>query len=314
MPRPEVMCHLVDGNNIALVSARSNQSSEMNHFFVSDCLVETKCGERTSQSTTFPLWAKPSAGEGHRRPNIDRNLALTFGKAINLTYKDGMLRGEQKSFGTEYRKQKPKQESLLETAWDGRGDLRNNFGPRDLFDWIYAVLHAPSYRARYAEFLKSDFPRIPTPGSRALFEKLVKLGAELVALHLLKSEEAPILKELDINLHGKGEPRVAKGYPKYENGKVMINATRWFEDVPEATWNFQVGGYQVLDRWLTDRAEKGGKKPKPGRVLTEDDILHYRRVAVALTETRRLMAEIDKVIESHGGWPAAFAKTEPMVN
>ena len=86
----------------------------------------------------------------------------------------------------------------------------------------------------------------------------------------------------------------------------MINASRWFEDVPRATWEFHVGGYQVLEKWLKDRAEKGGKNPKPGRVLTDEDILHYRRVVVSLTETRRVMAEIDKVIEEHGGWPGAF--------
>ena len=78
--------------------------------------------------------------------------------------------------------------------WDGRGDLKKTFGPRDLFDWIYAVLHSPTYRTRYAEFLKSDFPRIPRPASRDLFAALIPLGRELVALHLLKPDEAPILK------------------------------------------------------------------------------------------------------------------------
>ena len=86
----------------------------------------------------------------------------------------------------------------------------------------------------------------------------------------------------------------------------MINGSRWFEDVQKATWEFHVGGYQVCEKWLKDRAGKGGKKPSSGRVLTDKDILHYRRVVVALTETRRLMAEIDAVIEKHGGWPGAF--------
>ena len=85
------------------------------------------------------------------------------------------------------------------------------------------------------------------------------------------------------------------------------DASRWFEDVPKETWEFHVGGYKVCDKWLKDRAGKGGKTPRPGRVLTEEDIIHYRRVVTALTETRKIMAEIDQAIENHGGWPGAFA-------
>jgi predicted helicase len=307
-PRSEVLRHLLDGNNIAFSTSRMTKGEVFGHILACDKPSEViGLSSKTSNNAySFPLWLLPTEGEKARRPNIDRSLASTLGQAISLVYHDGIPRGEQQSFGDDYRKTKPQQVSLLDNAWDGRGDLAKTFGPRDLFDYIYAVLHAPSYRNRYAEFLKSDFPRVPTPGSRELFQKLVKLGTELVALHLLKPEEAPVLKKPDVTFHGQGEARVAKGFPKFDKGKVSINASRWFEDVPEATWNFHVGGYQVLDKWLSDRSATGGKKPKPGRVLTDDDILHYRRIVVALTETRRIMAEIDKVIEAHGGWPSAF--------
>ncbi|MFM2411538.1 MAG: hypothetical protein RL481_2366, partial [Pseudomonadota bacterium] len=130
---------------------------------------------------------------------------------------------------------------------------------------------------------------------------------ELVALHLLKPDEAPLLKNpQDIRFAGSGEARVAKGYPVWDKGKVMINSARWFEEVPKETYEFHVGGYKPCEKWLKDRAAKGGKKQSDGRILTEDDILHYRRMVVALTETRRIMAEIDTVIETHGGWPGAF--------
>jgi hypothetical protein len=79
---------------------------------------------------------------------------------------------------------------------------------------------------------------------------------------------------------------------------VHTNPTRWFEGVPEDVWNFHIGGYQVCEKWLKDRR---------GRVLSEEDIAHYQKIVVALKETIRLMAEIDQVIEAHGGWPAAFA-------
>jgi predicted helicase len=175
-----------------------------------------------------------------------------------------------------------------------------------LFDWIYAILHAPNYRSRYADFLKSDFPRIPIPKDRAIFQALTQLGGQLVSLHLLKSDLALVLSNPEVTFHGSGEARVAKGFPKYQNGKVMINAARWFEDVQPDVWNFHIGGYQVCKKWLQDRAAKGGKKQSPGRVLSDSDILHYRRITIALSETIRLMSEIDRVIQLHGGWPGAF--------
>lgn len=314
--RDRVMRHMIGGGNVAISTVRGTEIvGGWEHVFAFSDLIQHHSVSLKEVNYLFPLWLKPSVGEVHRRPNIDRKFALRFSAVADLTYEDGIPRGGQESMGADFRRDKPEQFSLEKATWGGRGDLSQTLGPRDLFDWIYAVLHAPSYRTRYAEFLKSDFPRIPTPGSLALFKALVPLGAELVALHLLKPEEVPVLKDpakFDpaITFNGSGEARVEKGYPKYENGKVMINGTRWFEDVPKDTFEFHVGGYQVCQKWLKDRAGKGGKKPSPGRILTEEDILHYRRVVVALTETRRLMAEIDTVIEQHGGWPDAFAQEQ----
>ena len=70
-----------------------------------------------------------------------------------------------------------------------------------------------------------------------------------------------------------------------------------FKGVPEAVWNFHIGGYQVCQKWLKDRK---------GRTLTDEDIAHYHKIVISLSETIRLMAEIDEVIETHGGWPGAF--------
>jgi predicted helicase len=301
-----VCSHLFIPENIGIHTPKIVNSSSFNHVLASTLPSEKKAASHDRATQMFPLWLKPSAGESYRRPNIDRAWALGFGKALGLTYEDGIPRGEQKSFGPDFQRQKAEQLGLLDTPWDGRGDLQKTFGPRDLFDYIYAVLHSPGYRSRYAEFLKSDFPRIPTPATRTTFAALAVLGRQLVGLHLLRPEDAPVLKTPDIRFAGSGEARVEKGYPEYQNGKVMISASRWFEDVPKATWEFQVGGYQVCEKWLKDRAGKGGKNPGPGRVLSEEDILHYRRVITALTETRRLMADIDTEIEKHGGWPGAF--------
>ena len=129
-------------------------------------------------------------------------------------------------------------------------------------------------------------------GSLELFRILTQLGSELVSLHLL---ESPKLNAFITRFEGQGDNSVPKK-PIYKDGAVWINASQRFEGVPEAVWNFHVGGYQVCEKWLKDRK---------GRTLSADDIAHYQRVVVALNETIRLMAEIDRVIEAHGGWPGA---------
>jgi predicted helicase len=166
--------------------------------------------------------------------------------------------------------------------------------PEDIFSYIYAVFHSPGYRSRYAEFLKIDFPRIPLTGSLELFRSLARLGDELVDLHLL---EVTDLSRQTTRFAGRGSLEVEKGYPKFTNGKVMVSLDRWFEDVPKDVWEFHIGGYQVCEKWLKDRR---------GRTLSEKDIEHYQKVIVAISETIRLMSEIDKVIDAHGGWPRAF--------
>lgn len=306
--RDRVMKHMIDGGNIGIITTRQCK----NHWDakVSENIVGHKSLNDYDINYLFPLWLKPSVGERHRRANMDPAWATNVAQALKLTYEDGIARGQQGSLGKDFIHSKAEQIGLLDPVWDGRGDLAKTLGPRDLFDYIYAVLHAPSYRSRYAEFLKSDFPRIPTPATLALFGALVPLGRTLVALHLLKPDEAPVLQTPDIRFAGTGTTRVEKGYPQYANGKVMINPARWFEDVPKATYEFHVGGYQPCEKWLKDRAAKGGKKQSEGRILADEDTLHYRRMVVALTETHRLMAEIDKVIDKHGSWPGAFAVGE----
>ena len=149
------------------------------------------------------------------------------------------------------------------------------------------------YRSRYVGPLSRDFPRIPLPGGFPLFQALANMGSELVALHLL---ESPKVNTFITRFEGQGDNSIPKK-PTYKDGAVWINASQRFEGVPEAVWNFHIGGYQVCEKWLKDRK---------GRTLSADDITHYQRVVVALSETIRLMAEIDQVIEQHGGWPGAF--------
>ena len=174
---------------------------------------------------------------------------------------------------------------------DGRGDRRKTVGPEDIFHYAYAVLHSPTYRTRYAEFLKVDFPRLPLAGDLKLFRSLADKGAELVALHLL---ESPKLDEFLTDWPIKGDNVVEKIQYTEKDERVWINKTQYLGGVPKAVWDFRIGGYQVCHKWLKDRK---------GRKLTYDDTQHYQKVVVALSETIRLMAEIDEAIGQHGGWP-----------
>ncbi len=211
----------------------------------------------------------------------------------------------------------------LEWIGGGRGDLEQTVGAEDVLHVIYAILHSSRYRTRYLGELKRDFPRVPLCQSRELLAALSQFGADLVALHLLAGDYVGASwnagpRECDdpftpppYGLRGTGMAVIAAGHPKYKGGSVWISPTRWFEGVPEVVWNFHIGGYQVCEKWLKDRQAKGGKNPRPGRVLTDEDIDHYQKIVVALSETIRIMAEIDEVIESHGGWPDAFVTGTP---
>jgi len=174
--------------------------------------------------------------------------------------------------------------------------------PEDIFHYTYAVFYSPGYRSRYAEFLKIDFPRLPLTGNLELFRALARLGGELVALHLLGS---PKLDKPRTEFIGGRNPEVEK--ISWSKNTVWIDKaqTSGFKGVPEAVWNFHIGGYQVCEKWLKDRK---------GRILSKDDIAHYHKIVIALAETIRLMAEIDKVIDGHGGWPGAFAVSGSQVS
>ena len=148
---------------------------------------------------------------------------------------------------------------------------------------------------------------MPLPGSGDLFRQLAEAGHDLLALHLL---ESPKLGKPITTYAGHRNPEVSR--VGWSDGTVWLDAgkinardgqratkpgTIGFKGVPEEVWDFQIGGYQVCHKWLKDRK---------GRTLSDEDIDHYQKIVVALSETIHIMAEIDEVIEAHGGWPDAF--------
>jgi predicted helicase len=170
---------------------------------------------------------------------------------------------------------------------------KKTFAPIDILDYIYAVLHSPTYREKYKEFLKIDFPKIPYPKDTKTFWQLVDLGSQIREIHLLESE---VVENYITQYPIDGDNVVEKprfelnpiGVSKFDRvvGKVFINEAQYFDNVPELAWNFYIGGYQPAQKWLKDRKE---------RKLEFDDIFHYQKIIVALTETDRLMKEIDRI-------------------
>lgn len=249
-------------SNLGLIAAR--QTKEDFAVLATSCVCTHKIVTVYDRSFVFPLYLYPAEGEmqfdgGKRRPNLNPE----FIKAV------------QEKLG-------------LKFVEDGRGDLKETFGPEDIFNYAYAVFHSPTYRSRYAEFLKIDFPRLPLTSDKKLFEALAAKGAELVALHLM---ESPTLDKPITHYPVTGSNEVEKVSHDDNNQRVRINKTQYFEGVPPEVWEFHIGGYQVAQKWLKDRK---------GRILTYDDLTHYQKVIVALKETIRLMAEIDDLIP---GWP-----------
>lgn len=172
---------------------------------------------------------------------------------------------------------------------DGTGDLKKTFGPEDVFHYIYAVLHSPTYRERYAQFLKRDFPRVPLTSNPRLFRALCEFGRRLTTLHLLQDANGA-----GATFPVKGDNTVRSVRYVDAQQRVYINDTQHFNSVPPEVWAFHIGGYQVCHKWFKDRK---------GRQLTYDDITHYIRIVSAIAETINIMCRIDETISERGAWP-----------
>ncbi|QXP77670.1 MULTISPECIES: type ISP restriction/modification enzyme [Winogradskyella] len=267
--RMDTSRHLLK-DNISLITARSNKKG-VDHFFISKSISDVKAGERTTGSIFCPLYLYPDEGDlkgmvlidgRERTPNLKDEIVFKIADSLNLNY----------TFEKE--------------------DLVGTFAPIDVLDYIYAVLHSPNYRETYKEFLKIDFPRVPYPKDEATFWKLVKLGGEIREIHLLESETVEnYITEYPEDGDNIVTRKLTKSSIGYEadnetHGKVWINDNQYFDKVPLVAWEFYIGGYQPAQKWLKDRKD---------RELSFEDILHYQKIIVALTETDRLMKEIDTI-------------------
>ncbi len=271
--------HLCYGRNLALIVMRQvSLDAGYSHVGISDLIVNNRCFYSTKgKASYFPIYLY--SGESDLMlhegdffgTNLDAPTMEHWARNLGFKWTPGRL---------------------------GALSLDHTLTALDVTRYVYAALHSGSYRIRYAAFLKLDFPRVPAPVKPSLFQELAAIGAELVSLHLLESSR---LSQPITEFIGSPNPTVEK--VSWSDSTVWIDKAKstGFQGVPEDVWNFHIGGYQVCAKWLKDRK---------GRTLSTDDIVHYHKIVVGLSETIRLMKEIDEVIERHGGWPGAFQTGE----
>lgn len=292
MPRQNVMRHMLSGNNLGLIFMRQVAlDGAYDHFGVSTEMIDNRAFYSSKGIVYFaPLYTYPPEQglevSGKREPNLAPEFTAEIERRLGLRF-----------------------------VPHGKGDLDEDFGPEDVFHYIYAVFHSPTYRERYHQFLRADFPRVPLTDDVELFRALVDLGGELTAVHLLKSDS---LSTAQFGFPIPGDNEVEKAHPKYyapgekppgetapiKRGRVYISKSnrrsgkqgQYFDGVSPEVWESRIGGYRPMDKWLKDRKE---------RTLTFSDIAHYQHIAAALQETMRLTAAIDVAIVEAGMFAAA---------
>jgi len=268
-PRGGIMRHFLEKND-GLAVTKLNRGLSTGYYFRLNSISERHLLDTAGDSIgVFPLYLYQKKNQQqtieestNRTPNLNQEIVNQLAEKIALTFTN--------------------EKEITE----------GTFAPIDILDYIYAVLHSPTYREKYKEFLKIDFPRVPYPKDAATFWQLVKLGGEIRQIHLLESAKV----ENYITSYPKGGENIVttkigkKDWELFDEengfGRIWINEEQYFDNIPLTAWEFYIGGYQPAQKWLKDRKE---------RTLEFDDILHYQKIIVALSETDRLMKEIDKI-------------------
>ena len=262
--RKDIMGHLLTPGNIAMVVGKQCVD-DWKYAFITDSVTNFNfiaTAGRLGAGYVFPLYLyKENMGKEERIVNFNKELYDKIAKGLNYLpcYDDNVL-------------------------VDPISDYNGVLYPQALFDYIYAVLHSPSYRERYKEFLKIDFPRIPYPTDWEKFRDFAELGEELRQLHLMEDLPSktgitfPVAGSLQVDCY------------RWQDYRVYINAEQYFDGVPESAWNFFIGGYQPAQKWLKDRK---------GMILSFEDVKHYGHIIYVLQQTERIMMEIDNIMTNN---------------
>ena len=267
-PVKQVMKNYLNGPNIGLLVPKANRDASFAHAFVTDQPSEAifLSGTTGSNAMNMPLYVYPDDGllqadafaTTKRHLNFDPKLYATICKSGGITI-------DQSEPGDDFR---------VATGDARRSEIK-------VFDYIYGVLHSPNYRETFSEFLKTDFPRIPLPSSTRVFHHVSEKGECLRRLHMM---EPAVFGETQFPYVGDGDDLILPGFPKFSEGRVYINNDQFFSGVPEVAWTLHVGSYQPSQKWLKDRR---------GHTLSWDEVGYYQNILRSLSETYRVMQEID---------------------
>ncbi|SOR31759.1 Adenine specific DNA methyltransferase [Methylorubrum extorquens] len=247
-PNHKIMKHFIGVDNVGMMVSKQQKASGFTHVLAHKKILESSfVSNRTSEiGYTFPLYLYENNGLAQtKEPNFHSGV---WGKIVKIV-----------------------------------GSFAEN--PIHVYDYVYAVLHANSYRIGYAEFLKSNFPRVPFPKNKEYFRKLAEKGGLLRRLHLLEG-----LEDFQSNIASfpvDGDDIVSRW--DYHEEKMWINSTQYFDKVPPEAASFVIGAYEPATKWLKDRR---------GVALSLADIQHYQSLIYVLAETAELMIEIDELFLS----------------
>jgi predicted helicase len=251
-PRTDFMRHFIQGPNFGLAFNRGiEEARPFQDAFVFKEIIQHHSLSNKEANNIAPLYLYPELDE------LDQACRVNF---------------EQKLY-----------EKMRKLA---RHQNRGEPDEVAVFDYIYGVLQCPAYRRTYAEFLEIDFPRIPWPASPDVFWDVSDKGSQLRRLHLMEPAAIGETPYPFVGDEREGKSKIDK--VEFRDGAVLINAHQRFENVPEVSWSFYIGGYQPAQKWLKDRKD---------RTLDYADVQHYQRILKILSETDRIMKTIDMPLD-----------------
>lgn len=238
--RIKIMKHFIDKENIGLVFTRIVTSQKFHHAFISDKIIDQHVNSGRDYIAPLYLYEENSAGEFKLDSSCKPNWTDSFKEFLKNYISDN---------------------------------------PKEILNYIYAILYSPTYRENYKEDLKYDYPRIPFTKDKKIFDRLQKLGGELIDLHLLKK-----VPQSNAGYPNKGEHKIS--YSKYneEEKRIYINEKQYFENVKKEVYDYSIGGYKPIEKYIKAR-----------EILTLKDISHLIKVIAVIERTIYLQEEIDKV-------------------
>jgi len=258
-PIYDTMHHMLAGKNLGLITPR--QFKERPGAFITENIIGHKTVSAYDVNSLFPLYLYPDEKENKPKSGITL-----------------MVFEPEEPYG-----KKGKQPNIAPEIF---AMLKSSFGktpaPEKILYYIYGVFYSKTYREKYAEFLKIDFPRVPFTKNEKVFNAMAGYGQQLTELHVLKSKAlSPPVSRYEGSAVDDG---IGKPMYNEQEKRIYINADKYFTNVKPEVWNYHIGGYQVLAKYLKDRKDRQMEDPR-----------HYCRVITALEKTIDIQKNIDRL-------------------